>query len=159
MSPVANAQSSRATITEAVKARLEAVPGLSVYVGEVPNLPPLVPGRTSTAGRVAPYAAIFPSPGALDPNPNLAGTPGDFVWGAQITFAAGVPETLEATLDAAVPLLNLWTPEIEGLDVGKLRPPAGFYGGQDAGAMRRDDKFTPPRYWAPTLWRLHVTTA
>lgn len=159
MSPVLTAQTSRTVITAAVKTRLESLAGLNVFVSEVPNLPPGIPGRAGRAGRMAPYAAIFPSAGALDPNPNLAATPCDFTWGAQINFAAGLPADLESTLDAAIPLLNLWSPVIEGLDVGKLRPPAGFYGGQGHAATRRDDKFTPPRYWVPTLWRLHVTTA
>lgn len=143
-----NAQTARTAINEAVIARLGAV--VTTFYSEVPNLPGVKP-----RGRIKPYAVLYPSSGRTDPNPNLAAQPADFLWSGQITFAAGDPADLYATLDVAIPALNLWVPEVVGLGFGPMRPAPGF----DSGAARRDDKFVPPRHYLPTLWQLHVITA
>lgn len=149
------AQTARQPILDALVARLETLndptPGrLTVYRGELPGMPPL-----DNTGRVAPYATVFGGAGRLDPNPSLEPTPADHLWSGQITFTAGHEDVLLGLLDDVVPLLHLWSPTIDGLDCGHMRPPPGY----DPGPARRDDKARPPRFYTPTLWQLHVTTA
>lgn len=150
------AQTARQPLLAALATRLEQVNtqtpnSLTVYGGgEVPDAPPL-----AEHCRVAPYAVVYGGAGRPDVNPSLEPTPADHLWSAQVTFVAGFEHELLALLDDALPLLQLWSPTVEGLDCGHLRPPAGY----DAGNARRDDRARPPRFYIPTLWQLHVTTA
>lgn len=150
------AQTARQPLLAALAARLELVNTLTsntltVYPGgEVPDAPPL-----AAHGRVAPYAVVFGGAGRPDLNPGLEPIPADHLWSAQVTFVAGFEDELLGLLDDALPLLQLWSPVVDGLDCGHLRPPAGY----DPGNARRNDKARPPRWSVPTLWQLHVTTA
>lgn len=151
---VFTAQTGRFAITAAVEARLRAVPGLTVYVGEVPGDVTVQP---NSGGRVEPYAVIFPSAGRPNVTANLEASlegGGDFLWTGQITFTAGYVADLMDTLDQAIPLLHLWSPDVPGLSCGLMRPPIGF----DSGPARRNDTALPPRHSTPTLWQLHVTS-
>lgn len=154
---VITAQTARLALSDALDARLDTLPGLTVYPGEVPDKPPLIQaGRhPDPAHRVAPYAVTYPGPGAPDINPSLAALPADFLWDARVTFAAGYKADLMHTLDRAIPLLQLWSPTITGLVCGHMRPPEGTR----LGPILRDDDVTPPRFYAVTAWELHVATA
>lgn len=152
------AQTARLAINTAVIDRLRSlagVPAVTVYDGEVPDSPPVTTtgGVPDAAGRVAPYCVCFPTPGSPDPNPVLSAAPTDFLWTGQITFAAGYAADLLHTLDRCVPLLHLWTPDIDGLVCGRMRTRPGT-----PTVVRRDDDKRPPRFYVPTQWELHVVT-
>lgn len=147
------AQSARRPIFTALAAHLRTIPGLAVYdTGEISTEPAKLDG--GPVGRIAPYAVPYADPGQLDPNPSIEAVPADFVWSGQVTFAAGLQNDLLALLDLAIPALSLWSPSIDGLSCGLLRPPDGF-----SARVRRIDTVRPPRWEAATLWRLHVVTA
>lgn len=146
------AQSSRFAITNAIKTRLETLAGLTVYIGEVPDAPPL---KTKDAGldpsrRVAQYAVVYPSPGKPNISPSMEGDPSDFLWTGQIDFAGGFNEDVQLLLDDAVPLLDHWIVTVGGISCGFLRNVG------DPGPIRINSVARPPRHWVPTQWQLHV---
>lgn len=159
---VVSAETARLPVMDAIADRLEDVPGLTVYRGEITDVPPILvtDGEPDESGRVAPYAVVWGPVGRPDANPNLAATIGgprrlgDILLTGQITFAAGYVTDILALLDDAIPLLQLWTPVIPGLKCGRLRQQPGF----DPRTPRPDGDVRPPRFMTPWLWQLHVSS-
>jgi N-dimethylarginine dimethylaminohydrolase len=161
------AHDARLSILNALEARLRALPTeptwptLTVYAdGEVPDQPAVLttPAGRDKAGRIATYAVIYPSPGSR-PYPDFEGGitegAGDFQWSGQITFTGGYQANVLDMLDRAIPWLESWMPEIDGLACGwfeqnpNTTPPT----------LRRNPDVKPSRFSVPTLWRVHVATA
>lgn len=165
---VVSAQTARLPVMNAIAERLVLVPGLTVYRGEVVNAdgtttPPVLvtDDQPDPSGRVAPYAVVWGPGGRPDLNSNLEsssggpGRTGDNLLNGQITFAAGYATDVIALLDDAIPLLQLWTPTIAGIECGHLRQQPGFV----PPTPRPDRDARPPRFMTPWLWELHVTSA
>lgn len=147
---------SRRVVLSAVEARLKLLSGLTVYKGEVVN-PPLIQtgGVPDSSGRVAPYAVIYGGGGRPNVEPDLADVADDLAIGMQITVAAGYEEDAAYTVDRVHAQIYRWAPDLgAGVVVGKFRPPIGF----EPGTIRRDDDYTPPRFYLPLLYQLTATT-
>lgn len=149
------AETARFALTQAIKARLETLTGLSVFIGEIPSdadLAKLAKG----GGRIAPYAVIHPSAGRPDVTPGFeANRVTDALWSGQIDFTTGYDLDLLDLLDQAVPLLHLWRATVPGVDCGPIRPPVGY----EPGPFRRNTAARPTRVWTPLLWQIHHATA
>lgn len=148
---------SRVTLTHAVDTRLTGITYLSaVYPGEVPDKPTIAGGNDPDPdGRVAPYAVVYPSPGARSTDArDAADTDRSLDWLVQVTVAAGYRDDLLAALDDVTAALDGWAPVIDGISCNALRAPAGY----DPGPVRRDDDVDPPRFYVPLQYRLTATT-
>lgn len=140
----------RMALAAAVKARLETLAGVTVYDGEVPSRPPVIPDGT---GRVMPYVVIYPSPGRPHDDADLGECNDDLDWTVQVTCAAGHVRDLLDLVDRVHSLLHRWAPVVDGVNVGRLQWPRGY----DAGPSRRDEDVDPPRHFLPLLYVLAAT--
>lgn len=124
-------------LRQAILARLQAIPNLRTYDGEVPDSPPVDPD-----GRVHPYAVLYPTAGMR--RDSALNTRQDHLdWGFQVTVAGGDAQRATWAVDAVLASLLDHRPAVAGLSTGPIRL-AG-----DLGPLRRDDEVHPPRHYLP----------
>lgn len=134
---------SRLALAQLVETRLDAIPLLTVYVGEVTGTPETIPGQP---GRVKPYAVLFSGDGSpIDEAPLTADTTGTLTWPFTVTCAAGHHTDALAAIDAVHGQLDGWFPVLAGYQFGPVGTPPGF----DAGPVRRDTTVEPSRFFLP----------
>lgn len=125
-------------------ARLRGLTTVTVHDSEVPANPAADP-----AGRVYPYAVLWPAPGNVpDEARNLEHDPaGGLTWDARVTVASGDPTwTLQAvTLVRA--RLEGWRPR-----PGSLMSEVNLGGG----TIQKDTDTTPPRWFVPLQFRTNL---
>lgn len=134
-----------AALHQALVARLDALTGVTAYDGQVPDNPP----AETTAGRVYPYAVVWPSAARPELDGELAegGTDGALDWPVQVTVAAGAPDWCLV----AATQVRAW------LDGYELVPGAGPLREEPVALqVQRDDDVKPPRWYVPLLWRCQV---
>lgn len=143
---------SRLALATLVAARLRLIAAVvaqnaSIYVGEVPGQPPVIPGQS----RVKPYAVLFSGDGTpIDEAPLTADTTGTLSWSFQVTVAAGYHDDALGLLDAVHGQLDGWVPTLTGYGFAPMAQPPGY----DAGPMRRDTTVEPPRFYLPAQFVL-----
>lgn len=150
----------RKILLDLVETRLGLLPGVpdvTVFVGEVPDKPPVLttPAGPDASGRVAPYVALFGFTG----NPVIEADVGDcnteLDWPFQVTCAAAYEADCLHLVDRVYDQLYRWTPVLAGHSFGRVKPPPGF----DPGPARPDTQVKPIRFFVPLQWRLPVTTS
>lgn len=135
-----------------VKARLDGIAAVvagnaSVYVGEVPGEPPVIPGQS----RVKPYAVVFSGDGSpIDEVPLTADQTGSLTWPFQVTCAAGYHDDVLGLLDGVHGQLDGWIPTLTGYQFGPVSNPPGY----DAGPVRKDPTVEPNRFFLPCQFLL-----
>jgi hypothetical protein len=134
-------------ITTAILTRLA---GLTVYRGEVPDHPPILPD----SDRTAPYVVLYPFGPKDGPDGNLADTVADIDYTGQLTCVAGFVEDCEFLTSQVDALMNRWVPVVAGVVFGAFRPPPGF----DPGPVQRDPDVRPPRFFVPLQYQTTATT-
>lgn len=140
----------RNPLADAVEARLRAqVTGAHGFVGE-PSKIPIKPGSDD---RPEPYWVLHPWAGTPTGEDDLADTAVDLAWGFQLNVAGDSVYDVLGLLGKVDAALYRWTPVVEGLVCGRLKPPTGF----DPGNPRRDDTEKPHRFWLPLQYRTTVT--
>jgi hypothetical protein len=141
---------SRLALAGLVVARLSAISTATVYAGEVPGQPPVIPGQT----RVRPYAVVFSGDGTpIDEAPLTADVTGSLTWAFQVTCAAGYHDDTLALLDAVHGQLDGWIPTLTGYLFAPIGQPPGY----DAGPVRIDRTVESPRFYLPAQFVLPVT--
>lgn len=143
---------SRRLITDATKARLVALTGREVYVGEVPDRVPVI--ENDTTGRVVPYIFLVPSGGMPHLDVDLGDGNTDLVYTAHITPVAAYVADLDNLIDVVHAGMYRWAPTIAGVAMGGFRPPEGY----DPGPHRKEVDVSPPRFSSPLIYRLNSTT-
>jgi hypothetical protein len=135
--------STPAELHAAVFERLEALPTVAAFDGDVPPNPP----ADRATGLVYPYAVLWPGPGGDTTDADLV-TSGALTWDAQITVAAGdVAWCLGAVNVVRFALRDQWV-----LDTASpLRDvtPASR-------TVMRDPDPAPPRWFVPLLFRCQI---
>lgn len=127
----------------AVKVILDAHPTLTVYQSIVDPAPPL-----DDAGVLLGYAVFHPWPGNDAPN-NLAGRPGQLLWGFQVTCAGGDTDYAMWAVDTVRGLLTGKTLTVAGTKVGLMRPPLGYQP-----PTRTELTVAPPRVEVPLQYQV-----
>lgn len=149
---------SRKVLGDLLDARLKTLTGVTVYRGEVPGKPPVIQtnGTPDPSGRTAPYVVFFSSPGTpgVDDEIDVADLHEDLLWSVQLICSAGYEADLDYLVDRVWGVLYRWSPEVDGLECGPMKPPPGY----DPGPARRNDNVTPPRHWTPMQFQLPITT-
>jgi hypothetical protein len=143
----------RKVLGDQLQQRLDQLPGaptVTVYRGEVPTSPPVLPD----SDRIAPYVVLFDGTGPVNLEPDLAGVNEDLRWTPQITVAAAFSPDCAQLVDRVFAWVHRWSPVIENVAAGGLVPPPGF----DPGGPRADRQVSPPRFFVPLQWQLDLTT-
>lgn len=143
---------SRRLITEATKARLIAVTGRDVYVGEVPEKVRVI--ENDPTGRVVPYVFFVPTGGTPHPDVDLGDANTDLVYTAHITAVAAYVADLDNLIDVIHAGMYRWAPVLAGVSMGSFRPPEGY----DPGPHRKENDVSPPRFSSPLIYQLAATT-
>lgn len=132
-----------AELHAAVRTILEALPTVQAFDGDVPAAPP-----ADEAGRVYPYAVLWPAPGGDRFEPALSGPRGGLVWVAQVTVAAGDPTwCLQATGTVRAALDGVWLDDTASPltdDTPSSR------------TIARDPDVKPPRWFVPLRFTCQI---
>lgn len=130
----------------AVLALLNAVPGLTVYDGEVPTTPPV-----DSDGRVHPYAVLYAGT-ATNTRSTLNGASTVFQWPFQVTVVGGDRQRCSWAAGKVTGALVDQRITVTGFTTGLI--------GHDPGPdLRRDDVEMPPRHYQPLLFSVTSTPA
>lgn len=135
----------RRALTAAVFGRLQTVANATHFLGE----PGVIPME---AGYATPYTCLWPGLGNPDVELDLADTTVDLSWDLAITCAAGFTTDVTALVDRVMTALYRWSPAVDGLVCGPLRPPDGY-----APAMLLDRDVTPHRPYTRLEFRSTIT--
>lgn len=137
---------SRLALAEGIAAQLRAgAPLVNVYVGEVPQTPPVDPD-----GRVHVYAVLWPGPGTPTQD-RLVPIVDGLLWSGQVTCVGGDVTRALACADAVSDALTGRTLDLGGVRTGYLREIG------DPGPAREDRDAKPSRWFVPLTYQLHVT--
>lgn len=133
---------SPADLHTAALVQLRTIPHLTVFDGDVPDAPP-----ADEAGRVYPYAVLWPGPGG-DPTDADLVTGGALTWVAQLTVAAG---DLGWCMQAIGPVRDALRDQVLLPEASPLRDetPASR-------VVLRDPDVTPTRWFFPLQFRCHI---
>jgi hypothetical protein len=160
VSPVELPRIRAKVIGDQIEARLRTLSGVKYYRGEVDGDPPLllVGGQPDPGRRVAPYLIQFTGAGSpyVNGERDLADVHVDATAVHQITCVAGYEADCLQLADRVHDLMHRWSPVVEGLAFGRMRPPSGY----DPGFPRVNDqlKGRAPRFSVPLQYRLDATT-
>ena len=130
------------THRDAILARLQTAPNLTVFDGEVPSTPPL-----DGDGAVKPYTVLWGGGGEPLPS-SLAWKHEDLDLPFQVTCAGGDLTRCLWALDTARGVLLDQVLIVPGRSLGPIRPDG------NPGPPRLDDDVEPSRHWVPALFRL-----
>jgi hypothetical protein len=149
---------SRRVLANAIATRLLSVTHATGYYGQVgrllPGGTPLdPPAKSDDDPRVQPYFVLYPGAGAPSDEQDLAVTLQDLTTTLQVTVAGGDVEDVLALVDRVDAALLRWTPAIEGVVCGFLRPPPGY-----EPRLLPDRTVTPHRQFVPLQYQLTATT-
>lgn len=125
----------------ALVARLQTLPNITLYDGQVPDDVPAEP----VTGRVYPYAVVWGAPGFTDLTEMDLGdhAHGALDWPVQVTVAAG---DLTWCLRALAEVRSI----VEG---ARLIPAAGILHEEPGNRIETDRSVAPVRFYAPLLFR------
>lgn len=138
--------------------RLDTLPGVIIYRGEIPDIPPVIqtPSGPDPSGRVAKHVVFFTGAGNPVIEADAAGFNTELAWSFTTICVAGYEPDCLDLVDDVHQLLYRWTPVLADHVFGRVAPPPGF----DPGSPRRIDRAgIPSRFELPLLWQLPVTTS
>ena len=138
----------RKALSDAAWARLQTVPNATHYKGLAVNVPIL-----ADDDHLAPYTVLYPGAGTPDLEDDLADTAEGLDWLIQITCVAGYIDDLMGLVSRVDAAFYRWTPVVDGLVCGVMRPPTGY----DPGPAPLDRNVNPPRPFLPLQYRCTVT--
>lgn len=140
----------RLRLDDVVLARLRQLTRVTVYDGEVPATPTMIPGGS----RVAPYLIRYPLWGTDAPETTLCRSGESIVWPEQLTCVAGYRADVRNLASAVNALMWGWLPPVDAdLSVGEFYPPPGYQA-----PLIPEDGESPPRMSIPLQYVSTIST-
>lgn len=136
-----------ADLHAALLTRLDALPSVTAYDGQVPSAPP-----ADEDGRVYPYVVLWPSAGTTaEEARRLSGDAhGAIDWPVALTVAAGTPTWCLQAVALVRAAVEGWTPP------GAAGPLREEPTGAAAAGAGRDEDTTPVRFFVPLAFRTYT---
>lgn len=139
---------SRRVLANTVEARVKTLTGVTVYRGEITSTPPTISADNL---RVKPYVILHSASGRPGPEEDLCGDDADLVWSFQLKCVAGYSTDCDGLVDRVAALFERWWIPIDSaLTSSRCRQL------NDLGIANRDDDVSPPRFWFPLVYVIHL---
>jgi hypothetical protein len=132
------------TLADQVWALQQAITNVNHYRGNVASNPPLDPD-----GKVHAYAVLYAGAGRAFGG-RMVAAPGQTDWTFQVTCVGGDDNRALWCVDKIRAALTGAPLAVSGTSAGRIRELT------NPGPVRRDDDVSPPRYYLPLLFGVHV---